>query len=176
MSILNKFLTTAIALLVIQGVLTQFYPQYSCMIAYTDHSWTIATILALIMMLLNGTVMSTRYFSFAKAGLAILVLGVCFKIMHLSGAEEILALAFLMLFLSYGIHFITKHPKNPLDVFKLLTMLSFLIPTSLQMFHFLSYETKMALETVGFALFWFTFLLFLGTKRKNLWAKKVSTP
>jgi hypothetical protein len=176
MSILNKFLAAAIALLVIQGILVEFAPPYSCTMRYADHSWFLAMALALIMMLLNWSFMESRYFSFAKVGLGVLVLGVFFNVLHLTGADQILALAILLLSLSYGIHFMLKRPKTLLDFFKFLTMLAFVVPIPLVLFHITSGYVKPEIEFSRFLTVWATFLLFLIVERKKLWAKNVSTP
>jgi hypothetical protein len=177
MSILNKFLITAIALLVIQGILVEFTPRYSCISFSRDHSWYFSTALVLIMMLLNGTFMNTRYFYVAKVGLGILVLGILFKVMHLTGADQILAFSVLVLFLSYGIHFVLKRPKTLLDFFKVLTMLSFVVPIPLILFHITpGYYIDPGVEILRFGMLWATFLLFLMVERKKLWAKRISTP
>jgi len=176
MSILNKFLAAAIALLVIQGIIIELIPRYSCIMRYADHSLVFATALVPVMMLSNGTFMASRYFSFAKVGFGVLVLGVCFKVLHLTGADQILVLAPSLVFLSYGIHFIMKRPKAPLDFLKFATMLSFLIPIPLLFFNAVSERTATVLEILGVVLLWCTFLLFLLTERKKLWAKRISTP
>lgn len=173
---MNGFLLTIIILLLIQALIGAFMPVYSCLDRYTDYSVGVATVLALIMMLLNGTFMSTRYVVIVKFGLGVLILGVCFKMLHLTGADQMLSFACLLFFLAYGIHFSKKRPKMLLDYFKFLTMMSFLLSAVLEMFNAVSEEITDVIDLVGFGLFWITFLLFLLIERKRLWAKKVSTP
>jgi hypothetical protein len=174
MNTLNKLLIAAIGLLIIHAFLIELIPQYTCIIRYTDHSGWFATVLMLVMMLLNGTFMNTRYFSFAKFGLGVLVLGALFKILHLTGADQVLAFAFLILCLSYVIHFIQKRPKKLVDYFKCLTMLSFAIPIPLMIFSRID-ELRSDVEFLRFALLWITFILFVVFERKKLWAKNAST-
>lgn len=175
MNTMNKILMAAIVFLIIQAFLVELIPQSFCIMRHSDNSGWFATVLMLIMMLLNGTFMNTRYFSFAKVGLGVLVLGILFKILHLTGADQILAFAFLILSLSYGIHFIQKHPKTLVDYFKCLTMLSFAIPIPLMIFHRMD-ELGPDAEFLRFALLWITFILFVLSERKKLWAKNASTP
>jgi hypothetical protein len=94
----------------------------------------------------------------------------------LTGADQILALAVLLLALSYGIHFTLKRPKTLLDFSKFLTMLAFVVPIPLVLFHITSGYVKPEIEFARFLMVWVTFLLFLIVERKKLWAKKVSTP
>lgn len=128
------------------------------------------------MMLLNGTFMGTPYFSFAKIGLGVLALGVCFKILHLTGADQILMLAPLIIFLSYGIHVIMKRTKTLVDFLKFATMLGFLIPFPLRFFNVASAWNDALFEIGVAVLLWGTFLVFLIVERKKLWAKRVSPP
>ncbi len=173
---MNKFLLAIITMVLIQALIGAFTPVYSCLDRYTDYSVSVATVLALLMMLINGTFTSTRYIVIVKFGLGVLILGICFKILHLTGADQMLSFAFLFFFLAYGIHFSKKRPRMLLDYFKFLTMMSFLLSTVLGMFNVGTEETTDVLDLVGIGLFWITFVLFLILEKRKLWAKKISTP
>jgi hypothetical protein len=54
----------------------------------------------------------------------ITVLGAIFKILHLNGADEIILLGHLTLFIAYFIHFLGKKPKIRLDYLKVMVVAS----------------------------------------------------
>jgi hypothetical protein len=163
-------------LIVIQAFIGVFIAPHSCFTRYTAYSMGIVIPLALLMMLINGAFMSTRYFAIVKVGFGVLVLGVLFKILHLTGADQILAIGFLITAFAYGLHFVMKRPKTLLDYSKFLTMMCFVIPALLDMVGVISEQIKEVFEFAGQALLLLTFVLFLILERKKIWAKNVSTP
>lgn len=136
---------------------------------------SLALYTGLLIMLINGTFVNRRYSTIARIAIAAYMLGIVFKIMHLSGADQILITSFALLIVLYSIHFVAKHPKNVLDYLKMLTVISF-ASTPLRMLHLVSGETRYTLDLLHTIIFWITFLVFLIVERKKLWAKKVSTP
>jgi hypothetical protein len=137
---------------------------------YVDGFLIIAENLGLIMMLVNGTFMHTRYFQIAKALVCVIVLGALFKILHYAGADQLLLFPFPILWLLYVIHFISKKTKNFLDILKVIMLLAVLLPQPLVILHMISYETKIVLFIISDILFWITFTYFIvsGYNRKIL--------
>jgi hypothetical protein len=116
----NKILITVIVLLLGSVLVNSFMPFG----VRSELFITISLYLALYMMLANGTFMTTRYAIPAQISIGLYVLGVIFKIMHLTGADQILIMSFGVVFVLYTIHFASKQPKNLLDYLKMLMLLS----------------------------------------------------
>ena len=156
---MNRFLIVAIAvfLLLIAGSL---FPE-AFVAKYTDGLLFVAKSLGVIMMLVNGTFMNSRYFQLAKALVCVIVLGALFKILHYAGADQLLLYPFPVLWVLYVVHFISKKPKTILDVLKVIMLLALLLPWPLVALHMISYETKIFLLIISETLFWVTFIYFI---------------
>ena len=86
----------------------------------------------------------TKYFRILKAVIAIIIIGVLFKIMHWKFSNLILPLGFIGVIITYLLSFLNKPLKNRLDFFKLtwvifryttgILVLSHLIPRDYQIF------------------------------------------
>ena len=159
---MNKFLIAVISILLLLAV--------GCFLSlpvsifdrdYAERFLTIAEVMGIIMMLLNGTFRNTRYFKVAKAVIAVLILGVLFKILHLAGADELLVLPWLLLPLVYMAHFLAKKTKNHLDILKLLTVFTFYTPVPLIFLNMISDEQGNIMFVIGHVVFWLTFVDFL---------------
>jgi hypothetical protein len=159
---MNKFLAVVIALFLLLGLIGLFIRDESILSNYAEVSFVIAENIGIIMMLVNGTFISTQYFKISTGLILIIVLGALMKILHLTGADETLLFPFPVLLLVYLIHFIYKKPKKHLDVLKLLTLTIFLILPPLSILHFIPEKTKETLLLISHIVFWFTFLDFIS--------------
>lgn len=165
---MNKFLLGAIVLLLLL-VSVSLFP-FTALDGYTHQLGSVAEILCLILMLINGTFMETIFYKIFIASILLLVLGAIFKIMHYPGGEEMIAVSFILIPLVYTLHFILKKSKDQLDVLKLLIVYVFFIPTPLVYYDVLSQEYSCIVYTVSHLVFWIAFIDFLviGFRRKTL--------
>lgn len=173
---LNKFL------IVLIGLLLVFYVAGLLLAAASEFSSgprpinpAIAEILALIMMMINGTFMSWRFYKVIYLIGGGIVFGAILKILHLPGADEILLLSYLLMPLLYSIYFLTKKQKQLLDWLKLVCVWSYFIIAALSFLRVL--QRGSWIEWVSFGLFWVTFVYFItdGVKQKKLFVHKSST-
>jgi len=137
-------------------------------------SYSLAEIMALIMMLANGTFSDRSYFNAAYALIGMTILGAMFKILHWTGADQLLILCPAALVILYVIHFITKPAKDVQDILKLLTAVSYpavAIPVAM---HWI--DDSWTLRITSVSIFWVTFGWFLaeGIRKKHLFAKENS--
>jgi hypothetical protein len=130
----------------------------------------LAGILAMIMMLHNGTFRNTIFYKIALIFIFSFVLGVVFKIMHLTGADALLLISFPVILVLYFIHFLKKEKKTALDYLKLLTLLFFVSITPLGVAHVISYDVREIMGLIYHLLLWTTFILFIveGYKKEVL--------
>jgi hypothetical protein len=167
---MNKFLCFAIIFLLLLGIVGQFTSLSPELTMYADGLVTVAEDLGIIMMLINGTFISTRLFKVSLLFIGLAILGFIFKVMHLPGADQLLLYPFIGVWLVYFIHFLLKQDKKALDVLKVLMLLSFMALPPLIMLHIASEESREIFVLINRALFWLTFLYFLynGYKGKLL--------
>lgn len=167
---MNKFLCFAIAFLLLLGFVGQFTSLNLELTMYADDLLTVAEDLCIIMMLINGTFISTRLFKVSLFFIGLVVVGFLFKVMHMPGADQLLLYPFIAVWVVYFIHFLLKKDKDALDVLKVLMLLSFLVLPPLIMLHLASDERREMFVLINRVLFWLTFLYFLynGYKRKML--------
>jgi hypothetical protein len=164
---LNKFLLFAIIVLLclaLAGVLTH---SESVLTAYSGGFLTVATDMAILMLLVNGTFISSRYSKVAFAFILLVIIGIIFKILHLPGADQLLLFSYPALWLVYFIHFLSKKPKTLLDVLKVLTLLFFLIKPLLSSLRLISIESREVLLWINHLFLWSTFLYFMVTKYRE---------
>jgi hypothetical protein len=128
---------------------------------------TLAEYVGVIMMLINGTFYGTRLFQIGLFFTGLIVVGAIFKILHYSGADELLTYPFIILFGIYIVHFLSKKSKRRVDILKVIMLISFLILPPLTILHTISYETREIMTLISHLLFWLTFLDFLYTSRKE---------
>lgn len=170
---MNKFLLIVIATLTVLAIIGWVTPLSTTLTIYADRLFTIAENVGVIMMLVNGTFISTLYFKIAIGLIAIIVLGVLMKILHLPGADQTLLIPFLLLFITYSIHFLKKNPKTYLDLLKVLMLAFFLVLAPLWILHFVSYNAKGILLLVSHFIFWITFVVFIVVgQRQKLFFKE----
>jgi len=137
-----------------------------------SQSFGLAKIVALIMMVANGTFSDRKYFRFVYLLLGITILGTLFKILHWTGADELLSSGITALVIVYVIHFATKPEKGMLDILKLLTVVSYAGISLAVLMHRARYSWELRL--IDTAIFWSTFIWFLveGIQKKRLFTKE----
>jgi hypothetical protein len=121
----------------------------------------------ILMMLYNGTFRTSKLFQFALFAIGLMLVGAIFKIMHLNGADEMIALSSLGILVPYAIHFIRKPSKQRLDYLKMLLVAYYAVLPPISILHLLPKETVENLRFVLTALFAVTFIDFLYTLRKE---------
>jgi hypothetical protein len=164
---MNRFLLIGIGVLLLLGLTGYATTLNQTLKRNSSELITVAKNLGIIMMLVNGTFISTSLFKVALFLIGLAILGFIFKIMHLQGADELLLYPFIILFCLYFVHFIKKNKRRRVDVLKLGTLLSFLVLPPFIMLHILSEDSRELLVLVSHVLFWVTFLDFLYTLGKE---------
>lgn len=92
-------------------------------------------LLSLLLLVTNGTILSTAYVKIILLLGGLLFFGVCFKILHWLGADYLLWGALAGIALTYSIRFIRKKAKGQLDILKLLLVLAASISSLLTIMH-----------------------------------------
>lgn len=72
------------------------------------------------MLLVNGTFIKTKFFRYSKGVIAIVILGILFRIMHWPYGQILFSVGFLGIPVCYVLSFIQKSIKKRLDILKLL--------------------------------------------------------
>lgn len=85
---LNKILLTVVSVLFVVGV-----SRMIIMPVDTQPWLAVAALVAVIMMMVNGTFMETIYYRVAIGAVGVFILGVVFKIMHLTGSDQMIIAA-----------------------------------------------------------------------------------
>lgn len=164
---MNRFLLCIIGVLLLSGLIGYFTILNATLTRYANELIIVAENLGIIMMLVNGTFVSTRLFKIVLLILGLVVLGFLFKIMHLPGADELLLYPYIVLFSLYFIHFLKKKSKRRIDVLKLVMLMSFLVPPPFIMLRIISEDHREVIVLATHILFWLTFLEFLYTSPKE---------
>jgi hypothetical protein len=91
---------------------------------YDAESWTyigfwVSEIFGFCMLLLNGTFIKTKYFRILKGVIAIIIIGVVFKIMHWKYDRLIIIMGIMGIMITYLFSFLNKPIKKRLDFLKL---------------------------------------------------------
>jgi len=94
-----------------------------------------------------------------KVGIAGLIIGALFKILHWPGANLILLISFIWVSVSHFIHFVQIRPKRTIDYAMLLLVVSFMLYQAISIFHWPHRKTALFLFA-GAALFFFLSYLF----------------
>ena len=167
---MNKFLLVVIAIILVFAFIGSFSPDGRSMISDTDRLLLIAQDIGIIMMLINGTFWGSRHFKIARVVIVVVLLGMTMKIMHYTGADEVLVISLSLLWALYFIHFLSKKSKSVLDYLKVIMLLLFISLGILSALHLISWETKYFMGIANIIVFWTTFIVFLtlGYRAKTL--------
>lgn len=161
---MNKFLLILILIFLTVSLITLFYPFNH----YAElYSTSAAEITALILMIGNGTFMNTRYYTAFRVVIGLVIIGALLKILHLTGADQILLISLSAAPVVYIAYFIAKKEKRLLDVLKVITAVSFFLFAVIKLLHLVSPERMFKLQVVPHALFWITFICFVAVGAKN---------
>jgi hypothetical protein len=160
---MNKFLILIISILVILAGVAFLAPGDWIISPYAAQFFIVAEDIGILMILINGTFISTRYFKIALFFVMTIVLGMVMKIMHLPGATEVLASSYILVWVTYFVHFIRKKGKTLLDILKVFMLFVFVIGPPLAFLNFLSLETREYVLLINHIIFGITFLYFIKT-------------
>jgi hypothetical protein len=168
---MNKFLLIAIAFVLCFALAKLLFP--SIFISYRlelEEILSIAHVIALIMMLVNGIFMTTLFFRISIMASIAIFIGAALKIMHIPGGDQTLLISFLTIPLLYLVHFILKKEKGHLDILKLLTVFAFFILPPLVMLHIIPRDYTNSVRIFNYVIFWLTFVdfLVLGLTKRTL--------
>ncbi len=143
----------------------------------TEVPITIAEIIGLIIMLINGTFKKSVFYKFFTASLFVLLLGVLLKVLHLNGADQLMALPYLVIPVVYTLYFIRKKSKDHLSIMKWLAVIFFFLPVSLSDFRLISDDAASPLFLTSHIIFWIAFADFLviGFRDRTLFHTKIDS-
>jgi hypothetical protein len=149
--------------IIISGFILFFIPTFS------DHglflmnaAQNVAGWIGLILLLLNGTLMKTKYWNYIKAGALIVLMSAVFKILHLPGANALLFAGLVLIEVVYTIRFIFLKDATAFDWMKYTWIGAWYSATIFIVFG--NWSEKWWL--VADVLFWITLAMFL-TRRLN---------
>lgn len=134
-------------------------------------TFTMAFYMALVMMLAHGTFMDRPYYKVFYGLILLMVIGALFKILHLTGADQCLAVALVGTLLLYTYHFITKQTKRWLDILKVVMVVYVIVVKMVALYHVVSDPYDLQLSADIF--FWLTFgaFLFDGMRQGTLYTQ-----
>ncbi|HYC83752.1 MAG TPA: hypothetical protein VEB86_00960 [Chryseosolibacter sp.] len=162
---MNKFFILLTGILLVLA-LTCFSTSSGWVFAgsYTEGYLSAAGIVALVMMLVNGTFKKTRLFRLCGLAFALFGAGVVFKILHLPAADELLVTPLFVAPVLYSVYFATKRPIGHLDILKFLTVLTFFLPAALNGFELLPEGSQLLVSVLTHLVIWITFADFVVVK------------
>ena len=166
---MNKFLIVLIALLFVMGLAGLFTTEET-LASYSDIILAVAANLAIIMMLINGPFIKSKYFKWCKACFTILVLGILMKVMHSKLGDVLVAVPFPACGIIYFIYFLTKSDKGYLEILKLLTVIMISIVPTFFLYDLVDENTNIILTVAANCVLWITFVVFViqGQSKKSL--------
>ena len=131
--------------------------------------FNIGHLLALLLLMRNGTIYKTIYWRIIQFSFVLTVLGAMFKVMHWPFAGPMLFISFLSIVLTYAVRFINKKEKRRLDILKFIWVLSYYTGATLIIQHWGPYEV--AYFSLG--ILWLMVIDFVisGIKSKTLFLK-----
>ena len=134
-----------------------------------NYGFNIGHLLALLLLMKNGTIYKTTYWRIIQFSFGLTILGAMFKIMHWPFAGPILLTSFLSIVITYTIRFYNKKEKRRLDILKFIWVLSYYTGATLIIQHWGPYEV--AYFSLG--ILWLMIIDFVisGVKSKTLFAK-----
>lgn len=121
----------------------------------------------IIMLLTNGTFIKTKYFKMLKAALAVLFIGILFKLTHWKpNGNYIISLSFIGIIIVYFLSFLKKPIKTRLDYLKLSWVV---VSYTLGILNFLHVIPR-GLSGIGAIILWMAIIDFtvVGLKRKTI--------
>jgi hypothetical protein len=125
---------------------------------------TIGQASGILLLLKNGTILTTIYWKIICLLFCLAIVGFMFKIMHWKFADIILLTSLISIAITYLIRFIFKNKKSILDILKALGIVVSFISTPIILLHWLSSDVVY----FGKALLWMAILyyLFLSLRQK----------
>lgn len=87
--------------------------------------------IALIVLLINGTLIDSPKFKFIKLALGVIFAGAIMKILHLPVAHELISLAIVGIAITYTFHFYSKRERGTLGILKFLVVILIAFPLEL---------------------------------------------
>jgi hypothetical protein len=170
---LKKILLASIALSLLMALTQTYFPVSSLEgDFYVPMLLFVAEMLSLLVLVIYGTFKKSPYFSYTLGAMGLILVGALFKILHYPGADQLLALPFLIVPILYLPHFIAKPSKNLVDYMKLCSVVLFSLPAPLHALQIFSDPLKLILEDVFTVLLFATVIAFVAQdERKRRVAK-----
>lgn len=157
----NKTILILIAiglLIVLFGIINLMFTSFQSGEVLFSSGFSLINFLGLILIFKNSTIRNTIYFNFILGFIAVIIVGAMFKILHWPGSAIMLSIGLFGITIVYSLRFIAKPKKVPLDVMKLLWMITSNITALCVFLHWLPKQITyipnflMLLITIYFAL------------------------
>ena len=150
-------ITTLMLLVSLVATILEFLVEESNVITYiAEGSYAISCLSGGYLLFVYSTIRQTVYWRFMQIAISVLIIGVLFKILHLTGADELLQLSNGAIAVIYLIRFFAKPSKGHLDVLKALSVVSLCVFPILTILHVLPAEYIV----IGKIFFWLTLIDF----------------
>ena len=129
-----------------------------------DYGIRIGSFVGLIMLLINGTFIKTKYFKITQGLIAFIIIGALLKIMHWTEyANHIIIFGLIGIAILYFLHFSKKPIKNRLDYLKLIWVFVSYTVAILGFLHLINRDYK----ELGNYILWLTIIDFAITGQKK---------
>jgi hypothetical protein len=129
-----------------------------------DFGMRIGSFVGLIMLLINGTFIKTKYFKIVQGIISFVIIGALLKIMHWTDyANLIIIVGLIGIAICYFLHFSKKLIKKRLDYLKLLWVIVSYTFTILVFLHLINRDYA----EIGNYLLWLIMIDFAITGQKN---------
>jgi hypothetical protein len=151
-------------LIIVVGLVMFFIPAFSdygtllMAAGQTVAEWT-----GLILLVLNGTVMKTKYWNYIAVGVFIRIIAVLFTIQHWVGAYELMVTGSVLIQVVYTVRFIRRKHHTMFDVMKYLWIVTWFAA----MIFIPHRNWSDAWWVIPAGLFWITIALFLRARLKE---------
>jgi hypothetical protein len=168
---MNLFLVLVIGVLVILASAGFFFPEeISTAWLAAGNLLTIAEIMGLILLLVNGVFMGTTLYRITMGFCVLSLVSLALKILHMPGADETLMLSFFTIPVLYLIHFLLKKQKDLLDFLKVFAVFAFFLPAPLILLHLVPRDVVPYISVASHGTFAIALIYFIvdGITKKTL--------
>lgn len=137
---------------------TSFYSE-----DWINFGLNISNLSGLLLLLMNGTFIKTKYYNYSFLFVSMLLIGSLFKVNHWPLSNLLITSAYIGIVILYSISFFKKPIKKRLDILKLIWVLIEFCSNLLIFFHMISNEYS----TIPMILLFFIVFEFLRIEKQN---------
>lgn len=130
---------------------------------WIDFGLNISYLSGLLLLLMNGTFIKTKYYNYSFLFISMLLIGSLFKVNHWPLSNLLITTAYIGIVILYSISFFKKPIKKRLDILKLIWVLLEFCSNLLIFFHIISNEYS----TIPMVLLFLMVFEFLRIEKQN---------